>query len=89
MTHVCFTSVGMSTREEFSSLYKWFVDNKLPIHFNEGKTKCILFNVREDLPEFSIVYANNNMVEYFGCYLDFDLNESPWYQNLLRKSVQN
>ena len=29
---------------EFSTLCKWFADNKLPIHFGEDRTKCILFS---------------------------------------------
>ena len=29
--------------QEFSSLYQWFIDNKLSIHFRGDKTKSILF----------------------------------------------
>ena len=28
---------------DFSNLCEWFLDNKLNIHFREGKTKSILF----------------------------------------------
>ena len=30
--------------KEFSSLCQWFIDNKLSIHFEEDKTKSILFS---------------------------------------------
>ena len=29
--------------QQFSSLYQWFIDNKLSIHFRGDKTKTILF----------------------------------------------
>ena len=31
--------------EDFNSLYEWFIDNKLSIHFGEEKTKSILFGL--------------------------------------------
>ena len=31
--------------EDFNSLCKWFIDNKLSIHFGEEKTKSILFSI--------------------------------------------
>ena len=34
----------------FNSLYDWFVDNKLSIHFGEDKTKSILFGRKNKLP---------------------------------------
>ena len=35
--------------KEFANVCDWFVDNKLSIHFGEGKTKCILFNRDDNL----------------------------------------
>ena len=32
--------------KEFSSLCQWFIDNKLSIHLEKGKTKSILFSKR-------------------------------------------
>ena len=34
---------------DFSSLCHWFVDNKLSIHFGQGKTKSILFGTKHKL----------------------------------------
>ena len=31
--------------KDFNSLCKWFIDNKLSIHFGEEKTKSILFSI--------------------------------------------
>ena len=52
----------------------WFVDNKLPIHFGEGKIKCVLFSNEKNLLELNMTYNNNKMkqfgiVKYLGCYL--------------------
>ena len=38
--------------KEFSSLYKWFTDNKLSIHFGEDKTISILFSKTRGFREF-------------------------------------
>ena len=32
--------------KNFSDVCDWFVDNKLSIHFGEGKTNCILFGTK-------------------------------------------
>ena len=49
--------------ENFSNLCDWFVDNKLSIHFDEDKTKSILFSskhkVRRKQPE---IYRENVVV---------------------------
>ena len=29
--------------KDFESIYDWFADNKLSIHFGDGKTKSVLF----------------------------------------------
>ena len=36
-----------------TSLCNWFVDNKLSIHFEEDKTKCILFGTKKWLKKDS------------------------------------
>ena len=37
------TQIENRLNEEFENPSDWFVDNKLSIHFAEGKTKSILF----------------------------------------------
>ena len=39
--------------KNFSNVCDWFVDNKLSIHFGEGKTKCILFGTKHRLNKVS------------------------------------
>ena len=34
---------------DFSSLCDWFVDNKLSVHFDQDKTKLILFGTEHQL----------------------------------------
>ena len=76
--------------KEFANVYEWLVDNKLSIHFDEDKTKCILFSKEKDLPELDITYKNNgikrfNTVEYLGCYLDVNLSEESMAVKSLKK----
>ena len=43
--------------KEFANTCDWFVDNhKVPTHFVEDKTKCILFSRDTNLPELIITY---------------------------------
>ena len=46
MTLAFFIKIRMlrKLKKEFMNACKWFVDNKLSIHFGEDKTKCILFS---------------------------------------------
>ena len=76
--------------KEFANVYEWLVDNKLSIHFDEDKTKCILFSKEKDLPELDITYKNNgikrfNTVEYLGCYLDVNLSGESMAVKSLKK----
>ena len=35
--------IGKQLNKNFENICDWFVDNKLSIHFGDGKTKSILF----------------------------------------------
>ena len=41
--------IDTKLNKKFSNVCDWFVDNKLNIHFGEGKTKCILFGTKKRL----------------------------------------
>ena len=61
--------------KEFSSLCKWFIDNKLSIHSGEGKTKSILFSKTRGLMEINISFAGHPIkqhetVEYLDRQVD-------------------
>ena len=36
---------------DFTSLYEWFIDNKLSVHFGEEKMKSILFGTKRQLKD--------------------------------------
>ena len=50
--------------KEFSSLYQWFIDNELSIHFGEDKTKSILFSKTRDLKETNISFAGHSIKQH-------------------------
>ena len=77
-----FENIENNLNKNFNSLCKWFVDNKLSIHFGEDKTKSILFGtkrrlkgVRElDIRHKDIKIKQNHQVKYLGCLLDNSLS---------------
>ena len=75
---------------EFSSLCQWFIDNKLSIHFEEDKTKSILFSKTRGLKEINISFASHSIkqhetVEYLGCQLDSKLSGEAIASKILKK----
>ena len=67
---------------DFSSLCDWFIDNKLSVHFGEGKTKSFLFGTKWQLKnqrDLVLRYGDTEIkqhskVTYLGCILDNDLS---------------
>ena len=66
-------------KKEFLSLCEWFIDNKLSIHFGDNKTKTVFFSRMKSPPKLNI------SVEYFGCYLDSNLNGETMVRRVLKK----
>ena len=54
------------------NVWDWFVDNKLPIHFGEDKTKCVLS-------------SRENGIKSYGWILDANLNGESMTMKSLRK----
>ena len=80
--------------KEFANVCHWFADNKLSIHFNEGKTECIVFRRNENLLELIITYDNNrikeqHMVQYHVCCLDTNLSRESRLLKSFRRSLKN
>ena len=79
--------------ENFSNLCDWFVDNKLSIHFDEDKTKSILFSSKHKIKKAEplkirykdIEIAQHKKVTYLGCILDETLNGESMALNVLKK----
>ena len=66
-------------KKEFLSLCKWYIDNKLSVHFGDDKTKTIVFSRMKIQQKLSISYGGyslkqDNTVEYLRCYLDSNVN---------------
>lgn len=46
------------SNKEFANVCNWFIGKELSIHFDEDKTKYILFEQKKDMPELKIIYDN-------------------------------
>ena len=76
--------------EEFSSRCQWFIDNKLPIHFEEDKTKSILFSKTKGWRKIDVSFADyfikkHKTVEYLSCQLDSKLSWEAMASKVLKK----
>ena len=64
--------------KDFKNICEWFVDNRLSIHFDEDKTKSILFGSKRKIkriPKLKTNYKNmqikqHSKVTYLDCILD-------------------
>ena len=69
---------------DFNSLCKWFIDNKLSIHFGEEKTKSILFGTKGHLnnqTDLNIKYGDTKIKQHSKVtYLTIIFLENPWLQ---------
>ena len=94
-TCLIYTDKDIKTIEEqlntdFSSLCDWFIDNKVSVHFGDGKTKSILFGTKRQLKhqgDLELRYGDieikqHSKVTYLGCMLDNNL-ENLWPQKYL------
>ena len=73
--------------KQFSSLCQWFIDNKLSIHFGEGKAKSIIFSKMRGLKEITISFAGHSIkqhktVEYLSYQLDSKLSGEAMASNI-------
>ena len=73
---------------------RWFVDNKLSIHFWEDKTKCILFGTKHWLNKVNsleikygeIHVKQYHIVTYLGCLWDETLSGESMALKVINKS---
>ena len=59
--HKDFNGIEKHLNKDFKSIYDWFVDNKLSIHFGDDKTKSILFASKfkiKKVRKLNIKYGN-------------------------------
>ena len=84
--------IERNLNKNFSNVCDWFVDNKLSIHFGEGKTKCILFGTKHRLKvnSLEIKYGEihikqHHTVTYLGCLLDETLSGESMALKVINK----
>ena len=59
--HKNINEIEKQLNKDFESICDWFVDNKLSIHFGDGKTKSILFASKfkiKKVRKLNIKYGN-------------------------------
>ena len=79
--------------KDFENICDWFVDNKLSIHFGEGKTKSILFTSKRRLKNASqqnirynhINIKQHSQITYLGCMLDKTMSGEPMALQVINK----
>ena len=93
MIHAYIINIGTYKKlnKEFSSLCEWFIDNKLPIHFWEDKTKPIFFTRNKTETKLSICFQDHsikqyNCVKYLVCLLDNNLCGESVARRALKKT---
>ena len=78
---------------DFENIYDWFLDNKLSIHFGEGKTKSILFGSQRKIKNikiFKIKYKEIEIKQYSqvtnrGWVLDDAVSGEPTALKVIHK----
>ena len=87
------TKTEKHLKNDFSNLCEWFLDNKLSIHFEEDKTKSILFGSKRKLRKvgkLNITYQcidikQNFQVTYLGCILDETMSGETMAYKTIKK----
>ena len=87
------TEIETHFNSDFSNLCKWFLYNKLSIHFGEDKTKSILFGSKRNfrkVGKLNITYQSidikqNFQVTYLGCILDETMSGEPMAYKTIKK----
>ena len=75
--------IGDQLNKDFDSLCKWFIDNKLSIHFGEEKTKSILFGTKQLLHKgksLNIIYGDTEIKQHTKVFSIMISLENPWLQ---------
>ena len=95
LLYVDVTEIKTNLNNDFSNLCEWFLDNKLCIHFGEGKTKSILFRTKCKLRKtgkLNITYQGidikrHSQVTFLGCILDTAVSGERMAYKTLKNSL--
>ena len=85
--HKHVTEIEKHLNNDFN-LSKWFLDNKLSIHFGEDKTRFILFGSKcklRKVGQLNITYQGTYQVTYLGCILDETMSGEPMAYKTIKK----
>ena len=61
--HKDVSKIEQNLNKNFADICDWFVDDKLSIHFGEGKTKCILFGTKQKLNKTSCLDIRYSIIQ--------------------------
>ena len=87
------TEIEKKPLKDFSSFFRWFVDNKLSINFSQNKRKSVLFGTKHKLPNvrtLKIVHNDTEIKQYakikrLGCILHQIFPGEPMALNVIDK----
>ena len=79
--------------KDFVYLFQWFVDNKLNTYLGEGKTKCLLFGLKQKLKNVGKLNIMHNGTElkqyskvtYLGCLLEETMSGKSMVLKTIKK----
>ena len=90
--HKSIEKIEINLNRNFNAVCDWFLENRLSIHFEEDKTKCILFGCKNcknlkklDIRRGDILIKQHSTVTYLGCILDENLSGESMATRMLGK----
>ena len=91
--HKDINEIEKQLNKDFESICDWFVENKLSIHFGDGKIKSILFATKfktRKVRKLNIKYGDiqikqHSKVKYLGCMLDETMSGETMALSVINK----
>ena len=91
--HKDINEIEKQLNKDFESICDWFADNKLSIHFGDGKIKSILFATKfktKKVRKLNIKYGDiqikqHSKVKYLGCMLDETMSGETMALSVINK----
>ena len=91
--HNDINEIEKQLNKDFESICDWFAENKLSIHFGDGKTKSILFATKfktRKVRKLNIKYGDiqikqHSKVKYLGCMLDETMSRKTMALSVINK----
>ena len=75
-----------------ANIWDWFIGNKLTFHFEDDKTKSILFTSKckvKMVPKLDIIYSNIPIKQHFRViYLNWILDETFLGESMVHKVIR-